>query len=252
MRMELVFQGFPGRSMHGGLSWSAVVYIASGDRRILFDTGGPAKRSTLKQSLERINIAPEQINTLFVSHFHDDHVRNYDFFPQAEILLHAREAEWADTNPVHEIAFPEVYYNVLKNSGRMTLIDDEIELAPGVRVLHLPGHTPGSMGLLLQDSDMPATVIAGDAVKNIAELATGTVNMTFDSGISKQSIAKIRACAEVVVPGHDRILRVDKDRAVALTEANDGIVLPAGVLYADQQVVLELHVPKTELLFTYK
>ncbi len=251
MRMELVFQGFPGRSMHGGLSWSAVVYIESGERKILFDTGGPAKRSTLKESLERISIAPEQINTLFLSHFHDDHVRNYDFFPNAEILLHACEDEWAGTNPVHEIAFPEVYYDVLKKSGRLTLIRDETEIASGVRVLHLPGHTPGSMGLLLQDSTMPATVIAGDAVKNIAELATGKVNMTFDPVISKQSIAKVRASAEVVIPGHDRVLRVEKDRAVAVTEANDGIVLPAGVVHADKPAVLELHVPKTELLFRY-
>lgn len=247
MRMEVVIQGFPGRSLTGALSWSSVAYVESGNAKILFDTGGPAKRSTLKARLERIGVAPERVNILVLSHFHDDHIRNYDFFPNAEIVLGAAEDEWAATNPVHEIAFPEVYYDALKKSGRMTLLDKEEEIAPGVEIMFLPGHTPGLTGLLLKGGGAPATVLASDAVKNIAELATGVAPHTLDPEASRRSIMKIRRAAEVVVPGHDRILRVEKDRIVAITEARDGIRLPRGVARPDGEEVLDLHVPKTEL-----
>ncbi len=247
MRMEIVFQGFPGRSIHGALSWSSVVYVESGDKRILVDTGGPAKRSTLKKRLEQLNIDINRINTLFLSHFHDDHVRNYDFFPKAEILLSAAEDAWAATNPVEEIAFPEVYYDAVKKSGRVTLIHKEEEIAPGVQIMFLPGHTPGSMGLLLTSGDMPMTALPADAVKNIAELATGEVGMTYAPEISRRSIARIRDTAEIVIPGHDRVLKVERGRIVAMTEARDGITMPAGVIDSDKNTILDLYIPKTDL-----
>ena len=247
MRMEVVVQGFPGRSLTGALSWSSVVYVESGNHRILFDTGGPAKRSTLKIHLERAGVAPASITTVILSHFHDDHIRNYDFFPKAEILLSAAEDEWAATNPVHEIAFPEVYYAALKQSGRLTLIHREEEIAPGVEMLFLPGHTPGLIGLLLKNGDMPVTALASDSVKNMAELATGEAPHTLDPEASRHSIRRIRSAAEIVVPGHDRVLRVENDKIVAITEARDGIRLPRGVMRRDDEEILELHVPKTEL-----
>lgn len=247
MRMELVVQGFPGRSLTGSLSWSSVVYVESGAQKILFDTGGPAKRSSLKKHLARINVDPESITTLIFSHFHDDHIRNYDYFPHAEILLHAVENEWASSRPVSDFAFPEVYYDVLKRSGRMTLIHKDEEIAPGVHAMLLPGHTPGSMGVLLKGGDLPVTALTGDAVKNMAELASGVVSHSKNPDVSAASIRKVRDSAEVVIPGHDRVLKIEQDRIVALTEARDGVLLPPGIVNADEEIFLELYIPKTEL-----
>lgn len=247
MRVELVVQGFPGRSVNGSLSWSSVIYIETGGKKILFDTGGPAKRSSIKKHLARISVDPEDIDFLILSHFHDDHVRNYDYFPKAQILLHKIEDEWAATNPVDDFAFPEVYYAAIKQSGRLSLIDRDEEIFPGVHTMLLPGHTPGSMGVLLKGDDMPVTALTGDAVKNITELATGSVHLTKSPEVSAASIRKVREVAEVVIPGHDRMLKIEKDKIVAITEARDGIILPPGVMKPDEEVLLELFIPKTEL-----
>lgn len=247
MKMEVVVQGFPGRSVNGSLSWSSVVYVETGKHKILFDTGGPAKRSSLKKHLARINVDPLSIDMLIMSHFHDDHIRNYDYFPNAAILFHAIEEEWAKSLPVHDFAFPEAYYPIIHKTGRVELVHKDEEIAPGVFAMHLPGHTPGCMGVLLKSDDMPATALTGDSIKNLTELATGSVHMTADAAVSAASIRKVRDVAEIVVPGHDRVLKIEKDRVVAITEARDGILVPPGCYdNPDKDVLLELFIPKTE------
>ena len=250
MKMEVVVQGFPGRSVNGSLSWSSVIYVETGKHKILFDTGGPAKRSSLKKHLARINVDPLSIDMLILSHFHDDHIRNYDYFPNAAIVLHAVEEEWAKSLPVHDFAFPAAYYPIIHKTGRVTLVHKDEEIAPGVHTMHLPGHTPGSMGVFLKSDDLPPTALTGDSIKNLTELSTGTVHMTADAAVSAASIKKVRDIAQVVVPGHDRVLKVEKDKIVALTEARDGILVPPGCYKQGEEVLLELFIPKTEAPIT--
>lgn len=246
MKMEVVVQGFPGKTASGSLSWSSVIYIESGGDKILFDTGGPSKRNPIREHLKKIGVHANEITMLVFSHFHDDHVRNYDYFPNARIIMHAKEAEWILTEP-SDFAVPQFLYPAVQKTGRLELITDDVEIAPGVETLLVPGHTPGSMALVLRDSDMPVTVLTGDAVKNIAELATGKVAKALDPALNAQSIKKIRDIAEVVVPGHDRILKVTEDKIIALTAAHETIILPAGVANADSPRYLELVIEQTWL-----
>ena len=247
MKIEVVVQGFPGKSVNGSLSWSSVIYIESGKNRILFDTGGPSKRSSLKNHLARLGVEPESIDMLVFSHFHDDHIRNYDYFPNAEILMHQVEDDWAKTLPIKDFAFPEAYYPIIHKTGRVSLIQKDEEIAPGVHSMLVPGHTPGGIALILRDSNHPVTALTGDAVKNMAELSTGQVSHSKNSEVSTDSIRRIREIAEIVVPGHDRVLKIEKDRIVALTEARDGILVPKDVLKVGEEVLLELVVPKNEM-----
>jgi glyoxylase-like metal-dependent hydrolase (beta-lactamase superfamily II) len=248
--MEVVIQGFPGKTLLGSLSWSSVVYVEAGKHKILFDTGGPSKRGRLKQHLGNIGVAPEDITMLILSHFHDDHVRNYDYFPQAEIVMHEKEYEWGRSRPVSSFAFPEVYFEVIQKTRRVSLIRKDEEIAPGVCTLFAPGHTPGSMALVLRVPDMPVTVLAGDAVKNMAELATAAVDMSLDNSLSSASIRAIRDIAEIVVPGHDRILKVEQNAISAVTEAREGVLVPPDVMEPGKKVLLDLVVPITAMPIT--
>ncbi|MDR1243484.1 MAG: MBL fold metallo-hydrolase [Deltaproteobacteria bacterium] len=250
MKMHVVVQGFPGRSVNGSLSWSSVAYIETGKHKILFDTGGPSKRSSLKKRLADIAVDPESITMLVFSHFHDDHIRNYDYFPNAEILFHAVEEDWARELPISDFAFPEAYYPIIHKTGRVSLVSRDEEIAPGVNAMLVPGHTPGSMALILRDPAMPVTALTGDAVKNMAELATGAVSHSKNAAISAASIRKVRDAADVVLPGHDRLLKVEKDRIVALTEARDGVIVPPDVMEPGKEVLLDLVVPITAMPIT--
>lgn len=244
MKVEVVIQGFPGKTASGSLSWSSVIYIESGRKKILFDTGGPSKRRSIQDHLKKIGVDSDDINMIIFSHFHDDHIKNYDFFPKAELVMHAIENEWALTNPVEDFAFSQPDFLYIKKRRGLTLLNKESEeIAPGVETLLVPGHTPGSIALVLHDSQMPATVLAGDAVSNMEKLATGKASAAYDQTACSISIKRIRNIAEIVIPGHDRILQVTEDEIIALTEARETVIIPAGVA-GDEAIYLELLVEK--------
>lgn len=247
MKTDLIFQGFPGKLTSGYMGWSSVIYIETQGIKILFDTAGAGRRSDIRKRIEERGVKAEDIDILVLSHFHEDHVYNFDYFKKARILLHAKEAEWVESDP-DAWSVPKFLYPVLVATGRLELISKDIEIAPGVSTLFTPGHTPGGMSLVLRDKGMPITVVAGDAVKNLTELATGKVAMSWNNDISAQSIAKIRDIAEIVIPGHDRILMVTPDRVVATTSLHETIIIPPGVVDADKERCIELVVEPTWLL----
>ena len=245
MKMEMVFQGFPGKLARGYMGWSSVVYVETGGVKLLFDTGGPVRRSDLRARLKECGVGAEEIDILVFSHFHDDHVFNWDYFPKAKMLLHREESKWVLTDPDH-FPVPKLLYAAVAKSGRLELIESDVEIAPGVQTLFTPGHSPGCMSLVLRDPAMPTTVLAGDAVKNLAELASGKVAMSWNNDLSAQSIRKVRSLAKVVVPGHDRLLQVCPDKIVATGAAYERILLPPGVA-GDGAAFLEVKIEPSSL-----
>ncbi|HHV64321.1 MAG TPA: MBL fold metallo-hydrolase [Peptococcaceae bacterium] len=246
MKVEMVFEGFPGKLATGFMLWSSVVYIETKGTKILFDTAGACKRSDIHIALQKHGVAADDIDILFLSHFHEDHVYNFDYFTNARILLHAKEAEWVESEP-DAWPVPKYLYPALVATGRLELIDKDVEIAPGVSTLFTPGHTPGGMSLVLRDENMPTTVVAGDAVKNLAELATGKVAMSWNNDVSAESIAKIREVAEIVIPGHDRILQLTPDKVIAMNSLHETIIIPPGVVDANNERRLELIVEQSWL-----
>ncbi len=239
MKIDLIFEGFPGKLTTGYMGWSSVVYIETKGIKILFDTAGAGRRSDIRRCLLEHGAKAEEIDILVLSHFHEDHVYNFDFFINAKILLHAKEAEWVEGNP-DAWAVPKPLYPALVATGRLELIHEDKEIAPGVSTLFTPGHTPGGMSLVLRDPELPVTVVSGDAVKNLAELASGSVAMSWNNSISAESIAKIKEIAEVVIPGHDRILQIESDKISAKTSIHEAIIIPKDVVDVERERRFEL------------
>ena len=228
MEIKVLFQGFPGKLQRGFLGWSSMIYIASGKQKILVDTGSFGDAPEIPKRLAQINVKMEEIDTVFLSHFHYDHIINAHLFPNATYLLSKIEAEYV-TGGSGDWAVPEYYFYHLEKTGRLKLVESEMKIAEGIRSIYTPGHTPGLMSLLIEDESMPTTLIASDAVKNIAELQTGNVPMAWDTTVSKQTIENIRDRVTRVIPGHDRILHVEKDRIVACHSIHERIQLPPGI-----------------------
>lgn len=74
-------------------------------------------------------------------------------------------------------------------------------------MLELPGHTPGSIGLLAGDA-----VLAADAVPTLAVLhACRASGRPYDQDLADASVERVVTLAEVVYPGHDRMIQLDPD-----------------------------------------
>ncbi len=246
MKVDVLFQGFPGRMTRGYMGWSSIVYVEHAGHKILFDTGGMGERNELPKRFAEHGLKIDDIDILVLSHFHHDHVMNFDYFRNARILLHEKEAAWVLSNP-DDWPTPKYLFPVLQSTGRLELIGKDQEILPGIQTLLSPGHTPGCMALVLRDQNMPTTVLAADAVKNITELATGQVGMSLDNAASAKSIRKIREIAEIVVPGHDRVLQVTADKIIATTCCREVITVPQGVLDAAAPEQIELVIQPTSM-----
>ena len=80
-------------------------------------------------------------------------------------------------------------------------------LAPGVGIVNMPGHSPGSLGVSVETAEGLA-VITGDALHYAYVLETGVNPLVFwDDAAARASIQRVRALADIIYPGHDRPFR---------------------------------------------
>lgn len=100
----------------------------------------------LPQRLMALGVQPDQIGCVLFTHLHGDHcggalVAGQAAYPKAKVLMHAAElAYWRHRDaPAGRV--------IAALQDRIDTITDDQEIAPGLRVWALPGHTPGHIGL---------------------------------------------------------------------------------------------------------
>lgn len=119
------------------------------------------------QALEREGVDPRTVRTVINTHLHWDHSWNNHLFPHARIVVQRDEAGYA-TAPydIHRVFYErtgEMTPPWLASLNQMDFIEGDVRLRPGLDVVHLPGHTPGSQGVLVQGQHQ-SYLIAGDCI----------------------------------------------------------------------------------------
>ncbi len=165
-----------------------VVVLKIGDKYIMIDSGSgvgqwQANATNLPSNMKAAGIDRSQISTILVSHFHPDHVwglmekgTNAAVFPNAELVVNSTEYKWW-TEPGRVEKLPEGRKPAGKRIGDVfptwknwKLVDDNAEVAPGVRLLATPGHTPGHSAFLVT-SGKDQLMVSNDAMYVPALLA---------------------------------------------------------------------------------
>lgn len=200
MKITCLLNGQPFMTQYGIVGYSTVVLVEDEDRRILFDCGSRGCSVQLKNALQKAGLTPADITDVVVSHAHFDHVGNLPLFENAKILM--SETEWRNA-----VITPDEYHcaatcGYIAGSRRLAFIEEGEKLTANVRVIALPGHTRGLIGLVCG----PDTVLCSDAIKNRWELWEGLEPMSIDLEASRRSMDRIRSIARYIYPGHDCML----------------------------------------------
>jgi glyoxylase-like metal-dependent hydrolase (beta-lactamase superfamily II) len=196
--LETLFGGFPAKSSRGYLGWSAVYLVTTAEgRKILFDTGGYNERDSLITTLKQRGTPSESVHTVVLSHLHFDHAANWDLFPDAEILVHEREMEYA-LSPQADTCVLHYHARALKEHRKLRLVSGDSSQSGELQFLLMPGHTPGCMALKVGDS-----VLCGDALKNRWDLKGEVSPPVWDAGGFRASVTKLATLGNKLYPGHD-------------------------------------------------
>jgi glyoxylase-like metal-dependent hydrolase (beta-lactamase superfamily II) len=140
----------------------------------------PGHRTMLEAALAAAGYRPEDVRVVINTHLHFDHAggnTSHDdagaivpSFPNARYLVHAGEMHYAThTNERTAASYFTRNWDVLKETGQLELVQHDVELVPGIRMRHTPGHTPFHQSIVLESAGETA-VFLGDVCPTAAHV----------------------------------------------------------------------------------
>jgi glyoxylase-like metal-dependent hydrolase (beta-lactamase superfamily II) len=150
--------------------------IRHGDQVLLWDTGlsgalkGGSKDmgemvasldTTIVEQLDKLGIKPADVDVVGISHHHDDHTGQLDQFSQARLIIGAGDFVKAQAKPPQ--GGEPTITPWLKAGANVTKATADVDVFGDGRVvaMHLPGHTPDHLALLVNLASGPV-LVSGD------------------------------------------------------------------------------------------
>ena len=217
--------------------------VRSQGKTILIDTGyGPGPidyigglRGRLMAELASEKVNPADVDTVFLSHLHLDHVgwntrddngKYVAAFPNARYLVHQDDLDHFRKPEVQAAArypYMDRLIEPLAAIGVLDGLPGDADLTDEVRALHTPGHTPGHMSVMVASGGERA-LIQGDVLIHPAQVTEEDWAPLFDGDpetairTRRRLLDQLEADGTTVVschftkPGFGRIVRTEDKR----------------------------------------
>jgi glyoxylase-like metal-dependent hydrolase (beta-lactamase superfamily II) len=195
--------------------------IGSGTSYVLIDTGGSSSRHKLERQLRDAGCEPGTLALVVLTHGDFDHIGNAAYLRAtfgAVIAMHQDDVGMAEHGDMfwNRESGHTVFRTIarflfrLSDSNRFApdlCVEDGTDLSPygiDARVLSIPGHSKGSIGVLTTSGDL----FCGDLLENTSRPGRNSIMdraTDCDASIAKLSGLEIRT----VYPGHGRPFPMD-------------------------------------------
>ena len=234
---------FIGGDPHDGpMPLDYFVWLVRGDgREIVVDTGFSAAMAVKRgrrhircptEGLKLLGVEASEVRDVVITHLHYDHVGGFELFPRATFHLQEREMRYATGRYMCQECFrgafeAEDVVGMVRRvyEGRVRFHDGDAELAPGVSLHMIGGHTMG-LQVVRVATRRGAVVLASDASHFYANMEqVRPFPIVWSVAEMVDGYRRLRELAESpqhIVPGHDPLVL---QRYPAPDESLEGIVV---------------------------
>jgi len=180
-----------------------------------------SEEDTLVEQLAGRGWSADEVRTVVISHLHFDHVGGIAALPRAELLV--SEEEWAQLSGPHperdfilreHIEIPEARWRTIAFTPTedpvLASFDGAYDVAGdgSMVLLPTPGHTPGSLSMLVRGAGRRPLLLVGDLTYDVEHLLQDRVPGTGDPARLRDSFRRVRELRErlpdlVILPSHD-------------------------------------------------
>jgi glyoxylase-like metal-dependent hydrolase (beta-lactamase superfamily II) len=194
--------------------------INTGSKLVLIDTGaaklfGPTL-GNLADNLKAAGYQPEQVDEVYITHMHADHVGGLMAgdklaFPNAIVRADQHDADFwlsaanLEKAPAEMKGFfqgAQASLNPYVTAGKFKPFSGDTELAPGIKAVAAPGHTPGH-SIYVIESQGQKLVLWGDLMHVAAvQFAEPAVTIQFDTDSKTAAVQRKRAYADAAKHGY--------------------------------------------------
>jgi glyoxylase-like metal-dependent hydrolase (beta-lactamase superfamily II) len=181
---------------------SSVTLVVAEGTSIVVDTAMPRDAEEVEAALAEHDLTPDDVDILVNTHCHADHTGCNRLFTNAEVVVHKQEGAARCV------------------SGKVRRVEgDGEELVPGVRVIHTPGHSRGSISVVAETEE-GVWVMAGDALPTADNyVAWVPPGINYDEEVALTSMRRIVTIAWRIVPGHGPPFEKDDDLPTSVMHA---------------------------------
>jgi glyoxylase-like metal-dependent hydrolase (beta-lactamase superfamily II) len=198
--------------------------IVNAERTVIVDTGfdeSVARRRgrqlvrPVGDGLKAVGISPDEVEHIVISHMHYDHAGNADLFPRARYHLQDAEMAYctgrcmaAEVGGVFDVdAVSAMVHKVF--AGRVQFHEGDAELAPGITLHRVGGHTRG-MQIVRVATERGWIVLGSDSAHFYANLEPGRpfpILDDLDAYVAAQRTAlRLASSPQHFIPGHDPLV----------------------------------------------
>jgi glyoxylase-like metal-dependent hydrolase (beta-lactamase superfamily II) len=151
----------------------------------------------LPEELAAVGIDAGDIAAIVLTHLHTDHigwaVPADSPFTNARVLVQHADVE-AYAAASDRARQEEVLLAPLRREGRLEVVDGDLKLSDGVRIVSTPGHTPGHQSVLVESGD-ESVLVTGDLLVHAVQLVDPTLAYGHDMDPDRARESRLAALA---------------------------------------------------------